>query len=166
MKKLLAAFSIFLGVTGILYTSNNAEAKKPALDSIKDIVVANENFDILEAAVVKAGLAEVLDGKKQYTVFAPTDEAFDKTAEVALGPGKTGMDLVATLDEATLRNILLYHVTNGRRISPSVLGAPTYNMLNGDKLTRTELTTAGIAQTDISTSNGIIHIINGVLLPN
>jgi uncharacterized surface protein with fasciclin (FAS1) repeats len=65
----------------------------------------------------------------------------------------------------TLTDILLFHVTEGRRTSRSVLAAPSYDMLNGESLTRTELTTAGLTATDISASNGIVHVINAVLLP-
>jgi uncharacterized surface protein with fasciclin (FAS1) repeats len=66
----------------------------------------------------------------------------------------------------TLKDILLYHVTSGLQNSTSVLAASSYQMLNGDELTRAELTAAGIATTDISASNGIVHVINSVLLPS
>jgi uncharacterized surface protein with fasciclin (FAS1) repeats len=69
------------------------------------------------------------------------------------------------MDKTALQNILLYHVTEGRRISKSVLAAPQYEMLNGQILTRDTLAAAGIAKVDISASNGIIHVINHVLLP-
>jgi uncharacterized surface protein with fasciclin (FAS1) repeats len=64
-----------------------------------------------------------------------------------------------------LTYILLYHVTEGRRNSNSVLAAPQYKTLNGQHLTRAELSAAGIAAMDISASNGIIHVINSVLIP-
>ncbi len=69
------------------------------------------------------------------------------------------------MDVEVLTNILLYHVTEGRRNSRSVLAAPSYEMLNGMILSRDALAAAGIAATDISASNGIIHVINSVLLP-
>ncbi len=69
------------------------------------------------------------------------------------------------MDVEVLSNILLYHVTEGRRNSRSVLAAPSYEMLNGMILSRDTLAAAGIAATDISASNGIIHVINSVLLP-
>jgi uncharacterized surface protein with fasciclin (FAS1) repeats len=72
---------------------------------------------------------------------------------------------VNKLSIEALTNILLYHVTEGRRISKSVLAAPQYQMLNGQTLTRDTLTAAGIKATDISASNGVIHVINAVLLP-
>ena len=70
-----------------------------------------------------------------------------------------------TLGNGALADILLFHVTNGRRTSNSVVKAPQYQMLNGDRLTRSQLLGAGIAAVDISASNGVIHVINGVLLP-
>ena len=64
-----------------------------------------------------------------------------------------------------LDNILRYHVTPGRRISTSVLASPDYHTLNGKQLNRAELVEAGIADTDISASNAVIHVINSVLIP-
>ncbi len=66
---------------------------------------------------------------------------------------------------AALTDILLFHVTEGRRGAISVLSAPRYQMLNGDKLTRYMLLKAGIAKVNVSASNGVIHVINNVLTP-
>jgi uncharacterized surface protein with fasciclin (FAS1) repeats len=144
--------------------SEAAKAAKPGTSTIVEIVLADDGeFDVLQAAVVRAGLVPVLNGKGQYTVFAPTDAAFVKTLEVA--DEAEAIAVVNALPVDVLTNILLYHVTGGRRISTSVLAAPQYQMLNGEKLSRTDLAAAGIAVTDISASNGIIHVINSVLLP-
>jgi uncharacterized surface protein with fasciclin (FAS1) repeats len=107
---------------------------------------------------------DALNGTDQYTVFAPTDRAFVTTLGVA--NEAAAIDAVNGLPVDTLTNILLYHVTNGRRISRSVLAAPSYQMLNGNTLTRAELLAAGFAATDISASNGIVHVINAVLIPS
>ena len=96
-------------------------------------------------------------------MFAPTDAAFVTTLGVA--NEAAAIAAVNSLDLDTLKNILLFHVTHGRRNSKSVLAAPGYVMLNGEKLTREQLSAAGIAATDISASNGIVHVINHVLLP-
>lgn len=137
---------------------------KPGSLTIVGIVTQDDGeFDVLQAAVIRAGLVDALNGTKQYTVFAPTDAAFVTT--LGTGTEAGAISAVNTMDLDTLRNILLFHVTNGRRNSNSVLAAPTYNMLNGDKLTREQLVAAGLATTDISASNGIIHVINAVLLP-
>jgi len=144
--------------------SEAAKAAKPGTSTIVEIVLADDGeFDVLQAAVVRAGLVSVLNGNGQYTVFAPTDAAFVKTLEVA--DEAEAIAAVNALPVDVLTNILLYHVTGGRRISTSVLAAPQYQMLNGEKLSRTDLAAAGIAVTDISASNGIIHVINSVLLP-
>jgi uncharacterized surface protein with fasciclin (FAS1) repeats len=144
--------------------SQAAKAAKPGTSTIVEIVLANDGeFDVLQAAVVRAGLVPVLNGKGQYTVFAPTDAAFVKTLEVA--DEAEAIEAVNALPIDVLTDILLYHVTPGRRMSTSVLAAPQYQMLNGEKLSRTDLAAAGIAATDISASNGIVHVINSVLLP-
>ena len=140
-------------------------AARPGALSIVDIVLQDDDeFDVLQAAVIRAGLVSALDGTTQYTVFAPTDLAFVTTLGVA--DEAAAIAAVNELPLDALTNILLFHVTEGRRISRSVLAAPSYQMLNGARLTRTQLTTAGIAATDISASNGIVHVINAVLLPN
>jgi uncharacterized surface protein with fasciclin (FAS1) repeats len=104
---------------------------------------------------------DVLGGKGQYTVFAPTDSAF--MTYLGVETEAEAIEIIEGLDVGVLTNILLYHVTEGRRISTSVLAAPQYQMLNGMSLSREKL---DIAQTDISASNGVIHVINSVLLPN
>jgi uncharacterized surface protein with fasciclin (FAS1) repeats len=150
---------------------------KPGDATIVDIVVANDGeFDVLQAAIIEAGLAGALSSPDdQVTVFAPTDVAFVATFRAILGESTlTEDDVIAfiqsggvdtALGDGALANILLFHVTNGRRTSTSVIHAPRYQMLNGEPLSRAQLLDAGIAATDISASNGVIHVINAVLLP-
>jgi transforming growth factor-beta-induced protein len=141
-----------------------AAAAKPGPTTIVGLVLANDGeFDVLQAAVVKAGLVDALNGKGQYTVFAPTDAAFVATLGVA--DEAAAIAAVEALPVEALTQILLYHVIEGRRTSRSVLAAPEYETLSGLYLTRDELVEAGIAATNISASNGIIHVINHVLLP-
>ena len=133
-------------------------------NTIVGIVLTEDGeFDVLQAAVVRAGLVDALNGTTQHTVFAPTDLAFVTTLGVA--NEAAAIDAVNGLPVDVLTDILLYHVTHGRRNSQSVLGAPRYQMLNGDTLARAEVTAAGIAATDIPASNGIVHVINAVLIP-
>ena len=139
----------------------SAAGAKPGNQTIVDLVLADDGeFDVLQAAVVRAGLVDALNGTSQHTVFAPTDVAFVTTLGVA--DEAAAIAAVNALPVDALTDILLYHVTNGRRNSTSVLGAPRYQMLNGDTLTRDTLVAAGIATTDVSASNGIVHIINAV----
>ena len=141
-----------------------AEAAKPGDMTIVEIVLQDDGeFDVLQAAVIRAGLVDALNGSTQYTVFAPTDQAFITTLGVA--DEAAALAAINGLPVDALTNILLFHVTEGRRHSKSVLSAPRYQMLNGMTLTRTQLAAAGLAATDISASNGIVHVINAVLLP-
>jgi uncharacterized surface protein with fasciclin (FAS1) repeats len=141
-----------------------AAAAKPGNLTIVGVVTQDDGeFDVLQAAVIRAGLVETLDGQRQYTVFAPTDVAFVTTLGVA--DEAAAIAALNNMPIETLTDILLFHVTAGRRTSRSVLAAPSYHMLNGATLTRTQLAAAGLAATDISASNGIVHVINAVLLP-
>ena len=169
----IASLALAIGAAPVFAANPGA---KPGDSTIVEIVLAPDGeFDVLQAAVIEAGLVGALSSDKQYTVFAPTDAAFVTTFRSVLGNGSlTESDVIAFIDaggvdtalgEGTLVDILLYHVTNGRRTAKSVVKAPVYTMLNGDRLTRGELFDAGIAAVDISASNGVIHVINSVLLP-
>jgi uncharacterized surface protein with fasciclin (FAS1) repeats len=166
IKNLLPAMVIAVTLVGTLLISTSANAApgaKPSGVSIVDIVLADDGeFDVLQAAVIEAGLVGALDGRKQYTVFAPTDAAFGK-----LFPKLSEAEIIKLIEDGKvpgLTNILLNHVTNGRRISPSVLGAPSYKMLNGDKVLRSELD-LNVNAIDISARNGVVHLVNTVLMP-
>ncbi|MHC5212595.1 MAG: fasciclin domain-containing protein [Planctomycetota bacterium] len=123
-------------------------------------------FSTLIAAAGAAGLADALDGKQKLTVFAPTDAAF---AELDLDATNVGV-----LPQAELLDILLYHVTKGNRFSQSVVNAQQIKMLNGDKSTISS-TSEGVFiddarlltpdLIDIDARNGVIHVIDSVLLP-
>lgn len=178
MRKLLGGTTAALLALSIAaapaFAANGA---KPGTDTIVDIVLVDDGaFDVLQTAVIEAGLAGALSSTDdQYTVFAPTDWAFVSTFRGLLGDDTlTEGDVIDFIEAGgvdtafgagALADILLYHVTNGRRTSNSVVKAPGYTMLNGDRLSRGELLDAGIAQVDISASNGVIHVIDSVLLP-
>jgi uncharacterized surface protein with fasciclin (FAS1) repeats len=166
MRKLTAvliagAMTVAMAAPAMARPSDGA---KPGTETIVQIASANPNFNVLVAAVVRAGLGDALSGRTQYTVFAPTDRAFELTF------GASEADIIGLINsgglDGSLTDILLYHVTGGRRIGTSVLAAPRYSMLNGDTLTRGELVDAGVNAANISASNGVIHILTeGVLLP-
>jgi transforming growth factor-beta-induced protein len=120
-------------------------------------------FSTLLGAVGAAGLAEALAGDGQRTVFAPTDAAFAE-----LGLSASNIDTVPT---ETLRDILLYHVANGRLLAISVVGASQLSMANGGT-TRIRLeggsafvNDSRIVATDVEAFNGVIHVIDAVLMP-
>jgi transforming growth factor-beta-induced protein len=152
--------------------TGSVSADKPG-DSIVEIALGNENFSTLVAAVVKADLVDTLNGNRMFTVFAPTNDAFDAAAVAVLGDGATGMDLVNALDEATLKNILLYHVSPGERFSGDVVTADRIRMMNKDFTYVDGTTIVGNGSSanlvldliDIDASNGVIHVIDFVLLP-
>ena len=133
--------------------------------TITGIVLQEDGeFDVLQAAVVRAGLADALNGTGPFTVFAPNDRAFI----TSLGAADEAAAIAAVngLPLETLRDILLFHVTEGRQNSTAVLAASSYTMLNGATLSLSQLTAAGIAATDIAATNGIVHVINAVLFPS
>ena len=165
------------------------KAVKPSNLTIADIVVAsaaNEKepqFTLLLAALEYTGLTGVFTGGGQYTVFAPTDEAFGNL--VTALAGLLDPDILANngpfaaidalLGEGTVTNVLLYHVTEGRRAANSVVPPVrprTIETLLGVAFTVNSAgmitavgNTASILKADISASNGIIHVIDTVILP-
>ena len=138
-----------------------ARAAQPSGQSIVDIALADKNeFTVLVAAAQRAGLVELLSGNRQLTVFAPTDEAFVKFLDVS--STDEAIAAIEEEDQEFLAGILAYHVINGRRNSNSVLAAPSYRTLSGQQLTRGELRPAKL---DISARNGVVHVVNEVLVP-
>lgn len=151
-----------LGVAGVGTAGAAGRGNRQGASSdntIVEIAAASDDFDILVAAAQEAGLVGALSGGRQLTVFAPTDEAF----------GELGITEQNVGDVEGLANTLLYHVTGGRRYAKSVVKAPTLDMLNGDQVdvngTNLNGDQASIAATDIEASNGVVHVIDGVLLP-
>lgn len=143
--------------------SRGVPAKPGPLTIVGIVLQEDGEFDVLQAAVVRAGLVDPLNGRGQYTVFAPTDAAFVTT--LAAADEAAAIAAVNAMPLEDLRNILLFHVTNGRRTSTSVLAAPSYSMLNGSTLTREQLGAAGIITADVMAANGVVHVIGRVLLP-
>ena len=143
-------------------------APKP---TIAAIATGNPDFSTLVAALSKAGLVETFSGGGQFTVFAPTNAAFDAAAAALLGSGKNGRNLVDALDVPTLTAILKFHVVGDSRNAQAVLSTPQLRMLDGNaaaialKGGSPYIENAKIIATDIQASNGTVHVIDGVLLP-
>jgi uncharacterized surface protein with fasciclin (FAS1) repeats len=140
-------------------------ADKPAAkEDIVAVAAGAGSFKTLVAAIKAAGLVETLQGKGPFTVFAPTDEAFAKL------PEGTVAELLKPENKAKLVGILTYHVVPGK-----VMAADVKTMLaktvNGQelaiKLTDGKVTVdkANVTKTDIAASNGVIHVIDAVVLP-
>jgi uncharacterized surface protein with fasciclin (FAS1) repeats len=157
--------SISLLLAGALALGIAAPAMAaPDEPSIVDIASGNADFEILTTAVVAAGLDGTLDGRRQFTVFAPTDDAF--LALEAACPGILGALLA---DTDSLTKVLLYHVAPGAREAADV-SSDRIRMLN--KQFAAISTDGGpaidgvdIVATDIMARNGVIHVIDGVLVP-
>ena len=154
-----------------LFTGANAQAADH--NSIVDIALGNPAFSTLVQAVVKADLVGTLDGNRQFTVFAPTNDAFDAAAAAVLGAGTTGPELVDALPVDVLTDILLYHVAPGERDSDDVTGAHRIRTMNKSFLFVNGTTLEGnnssaglvLDLINIGADNGIVHVIDFVLLP-
>jgi uncharacterized surface protein with fasciclin (FAS1) repeats len=163
-----SALVIALAVISIATSCKKDEDELPMTSdqNIVDIVVADNNFSLLEAAVKHADLVTTLSGAGPFTVFAPTNEAFTAA----------GLDTEAkinALPKETLRNILLYHVA-GSSIAAS--GIPTASNTAIKSAANIDLYVtknnngvfingATVTQADVMATNGIIHVINKVLMP-
>jgi uncharacterized surface protein with fasciclin (FAS1) repeats len=167
----LIALALTLGLFAL--PARSAQAAPPGPNLVEVAIAVNSSgpyagqFDTLIAAVLAADPAvlQTLSGRGQFTVFAPTDAAFEA---LGLNPSNIG----TALPQGTLTEVLLYHVARGRRGSADVVASDRLRMLNGSFLQQSGgvLTdnlgrTAQIIVTDVPASNGIIHVIDAVVLP-
>jgi len=154
--------------------TSSAAPSESAMSDTKDIVdtaVAAGSFTTLAAALQAAGLVETLKGEGPFTVFAPTDEAFAKL------PAGT-VDTLLQDPKGDLTSILTYHVVPGKVMAADVLtmngqkvktvqGAELTIKVEGEKVMLVDATGASVTVTtpDVAASNGVIHVIDGVLMP-
>lgn len=165
-KMIAAVLVALLALTAVVPAFAQTQKKM----NIVEIAVSNPDFSTLVAAVVKADLVDALDGPRRITVFAPTNAAFDELA-TQLGYDN-GMELVDSLTAEQLTPILLHHVTNGKRPAYTLFPRNNVRMLTKERV-RT-LVVDGVPTIDgqpvlaanIRASNGIIHVIGGVMLPD
>jgi len=161
MFKTIAIASTALMITLGASTTTAARADK----DIVDTAVAAGSFKTLAAALKAAGLVDTLKGPGPFTVFAPTDEAFAKL------PAGTVEDLLKPENKAKLTRILTYHVVSGKVMAADVMKMKTAKAVSGDTLTISTrdggvmVNTAKVAKTDIAASNGVIHVIDTVIIP-
>jgi uncharacterized surface protein with fasciclin (FAS1) repeats len=132
-------------------------------DTIVDVAAANPDFSTLVAAVEAAGLAETLSGDGPFTVFAPTDEAFDALPEGVVDA------LLLPENQETLASILTYHVVPGE-VTSDMITAGEVATVQGDPVTLAvdggvTVNDATVVTPDVAASNGVIHVIDAVLLP-
>jgi uncharacterized surface protein with fasciclin (FAS1) repeats len=150
MKKTLIASVIALGAVF------SAQAK-----DIVDTAVAAGNFTTLATALKAAGLVDTLKGKGPFTVFAPTDAAFAKVPKA---------DLDALLkDKAKLTAVLTYHVVPGKVMAADVKAGPVKTVQGSSLTVSTSMGVmvdqAKVTATDIVADNGVIHVIDSVIMP-
>jgi uncharacterized surface protein with fasciclin (FAS1) repeats len=155
-------------VTALVLALSVATYARPKPAPSKDIVdtaVEAGSFKTLTTALQAAGLVDTLKGKGPFTVFAPTDEAFAKlpagTLEVLLKPE----------NKEKLAAILTYHVVPGRVLASQVIKMNSANTVNGHSLTintnggTVMVDNAKVVKTDVVCTNGVIHVIDSVVLP-
>jgi transforming growth factor-beta-induced protein len=159
LKKL---FIPFLAISLLSACGDSDGGNDNDLETIAEIVAGNENFETLAAAVEAADLTDTLGGDGPFTVFAPTDEAFEALPEGLL---EQLLD-----DPEALSDILLYHVVADELLAEDVLAESSLTTVQGDDISvdgeeGTLNGTVAITQTDILASNGVIHVIDAVLIP-
>ena len=137
----------------------------PSDKDIVDTAVGAGSFKTLVAAVQAAGLVDTLKGEGPFTVFAPTDEAFEKL------PEGTVAHLLKPENKDQLVAILTYHVVAGKVMASDVVKISSAKTVNGKSATvkvsdsGVMIDGANVVATDIETSNGVIHVIDSVILP-
>ena len=141
-------------------------ASPAAAADLVETAVSNGSFKTLTAALQAAGLVETLKGKGPYTVFAPTDEAFKKL------PAGTVETLLKPENKAQLAKVLTYHVVAGNVMSGDLKGKTTNAKTVEGSAVRIDASgntvkvdDAVVTQADVNASNGVIHVIDSVIMP-
>ena len=150
-----------LTISSVKMSAGSSQAK-----DIVDTAVAAGSFKTLAKALTAADLISTLKGAGPFTVFAPTDEAFAKL------PAGTLDNLLKPENKAQLRRILTYHVVSGKVMAADVVKLKSANAVSGDVLSINVMgsgvmvNNSKVVKTDIGTSNGVIHVIDTVLIPS
>ena len=155
---------LVMGLVGVLAFGLSIARAADSKD-IVDTAVGAGSFKTLAKALDAAGLVQTLKGPGPFTVFAPTDEAFAKL------PAGTLEHLLKPEQKAELQRILTYHVVSGTVMAADVVKLRTAKTVSGDSVTITardgnvQVDKANVVKTDIAASNGVIHVIDAVILP-
>jgi uncharacterized surface protein with fasciclin (FAS1) repeats len=161
MKKLNYLLASILVLSASLFAADQSMAKK----DIVDTAVAAGQFNTLAKALQAAGLVDTLKGKGPFTVFSPTDEAFAKL------PAGTIDELLKPENKEKLVSILTYHVVSGAVSSKKVATMKSAKTVNGKDVSisaeggSVKINDAKVIKADIKASNGVIHVIDSVLMP-
>ena len=157
---MITVFTFVLMLGGIVQATSCGDQK-----DIVDTAVGAGSFKTLAAALTAADLVTTLKGKGPFTVFAPTDEAFAKL------PAGTLDDLLKPENKAKLQGILTYHVVSGKVMAADVVKLKSAKTVNGQSATikvtngTVMIDNAKVTKTDILCKNGVIHVIDAVILP-
>ena len=162
----MRVFKIGLGVLALMLgVAGSVKAESMSDKDIVDIAASSGSFKTLVAAVQAAGLVEALKGQGPLTVFAPTDEAFNKL------PAGTVENLLKPENKDKLIAVLTYHVVPGRVTASQVVNLTSAKTINGRSLKisaqegKVMVDDAQVTATDIMASNGVIHVIDAVVIP-
>ena len=163
MSRLLVAVGVIAVAVGLVAGAGGAGAKSTKKQTIAKTAAGSNQFDTLVSLLDKAGLVATLDGKGPFTVFAPTDAAFANVP-------KSTLDALGN-DPEQLKAVLLYHVAAGKLTARKVVKRSSIKTVNGAsvkvRVTKkgVKVNNARVVKADVKASNGVIHVINKVLLP-
>ena len=158
MKKFLLVLFALIASTGIAVAGGH-------MKNLVETAAGNDTFKTLVAAVKAAGLVETLAGKGPFTVFAPTNEAFAKL------PEGTVESLLKPENKDKLISILTYHVIPGKIMSKDIKPSQMVKTVNGQQVSiklsygKVSVDGANVTAADVEADNGVIHIIDSVILP-
>lgn len=159
-KIIVVALAVMMIASAVFAASHTKNTK-----DIVDTAIGAGSFNTLVTAVKAADLVDTLKGPGPFTVFAPTDDAFAKL------PAGTLKDLLKPENKAKLQGILTYHVVAGKVLAADVVKITSAKTVNGQSLTikvdggKVMVDGANVVKTDIECSNGVIHVIDAVVLP-
>lgn len=170
MKKTLLSFTVSAVLAAVAAFSlaavpgTSASPDKSGQKDIVETAVAAGSFKTLAAALQAAGLVDALKGPGPFTVFAPTDEAFAKL------PAGTVETLLKPENKEKLKAVLTYHVVAGKVMAADVTKLSSARTLQGQSLSihtkgGVKVDNASVVKADIVCSNGVIHVIDAVILP-
>lgn len=160
LRKLISVMAV-----AVFLLSTAAYASPKPSQDIVDTAVAAGSFKTLVAALKAAGLVDTLKGKGPFTVFAPTDDAFAKL------PAGTVDELLKPENKEKLKAILTYHVVSGKVTAAQAMKLTSAKTVNGESLNistdggTVKINDATVTKADIMCSNGVIHVIDTVLMP-
>ena len=167
MKRItiLAALAVALAAGAGSASAGSATKAAPAMgeQNLVQTAIAAGQFKTLASLLTKAGLAGTLEGKGPFTVFAPTDAAFAKVPKATLA--------ALAKNKAKLRAVLLYHVVKGKVTAAQAMKLSSAKTLEGKSLSirvsggKVIVGGATVVKADVAASNGVIHVINKVLIP-